>query len=51
MSSLTGPSRPIHDATIAGDLREVTRLLDSGEPVDPRDLVSFPPVSSSQMIS
>jgi hypothetical protein len=42
MISHTGPTRPIHIAAYKGDLGEVTRLLDSGEPVDPRDSVSLP---------
>jgi hypothetical protein len=39
--TLTGPTRPIHRAAEKGNLREVTRLLDEGELVDPRDEVSL----------
>jgi hypothetical protein len=40
--SLTGPTRPIHTAAKNGDLDEITRLLASGERVDPRQEVSLP---------
>jgi hypothetical protein len=36
-----GPTRPIHTAALQGDLGEVTRLLDLGESVDPRNEVSL----------
>jgi hypothetical protein len=46
---LTGPTRPIHTAARKGDLDEITRLLASGEPVDPRDGVSLPLSSLSHL--
>jgi hypothetical protein len=48
--SLTGPTRPIHTAASNGNLAEITRLLASGEPVDPRDGVSLPLLSLSSLL-
>jgi hypothetical protein len=47
--SLTGRTRPIHTAAQNGNRDEITRLLASGEPVDPRNEVSLPLSSLSHL--
>jgi hypothetical protein len=48
--SLTGPTRPTHDAAYNGDLDEIARLLVLGEPVDSRNEVNLSRSSLSSLI-